>query len=32
MSVIVEDEKGNIVLYCKGADNVITERMDKEAK
>ncbi len=27
MSVIVEDERGNIKLYCKGADNVIFERL-----
>ena len=29
MSVIVEDEKGRILLYCKGADSIILERMDK---
>lgn len=27
MSVIVEDERGNIKLYCKGADTVIFERL-----
>ena len=30
MSVIVEDEKGNIILYCKGADSIILERMDPD--
>jgi magnesium-transporting ATPase (P-type) len=28
MSVIVEDAKGNIILYCKGADSIILDRMD----
>lgn len=27
MSVIVQDERGNIKLYCKGADSVIFERL-----
>lgn len=31
MSVIVKDPKGNIILMCKGADSVITERLSKES-
>lgn len=31
MSVIVEDEQGNIILMCKGADSVITDRLSKES-
>jgi len=27
MSVIVEDNEGNIILYCKGADSIIEARM-----
>jgi len=30
MSVIVEDEKGQIVLYCKGADSILLELMNKD--
>lgn len=30
MSVIVEDEKGQILLYCKGADSILLELMDKD--
>ena len=29
MSVIVEDEKGKILLYCKGADSILLELMDR---
>ena len=29
MSVIVEDEKGRILLYCKGADSILLELMNK---
>jgi len=29
MSVIVEDGQGRIVLYCKGADSILLELMDK---
>lgn len=29
-SVIVEDDKGNIQLLCKGADSIIYERLDKK--
>lgn len=32
MSVIVENHHGEIVLYCKGADSVIQERMCPESK
>ncbi|KAJ6245375.1 putative phospholipid-transporting atpase [Anaeramoeba flamelloides] len=28
MSIIVRDPEGNIILYCKGADNVIYERLN----
>jgi magnesium-transporting ATPase (P-type) len=27
-SSILEDKSGNIILYCKGADNVVLERLD----
>ena len=27
MSVIIEKENGSIILYCKGADNVLFDRM-----
>jgi len=30
MSVIVEDEKGQILLYCKGADSILLELMNKD--
>ena len=32
MSVIAESAEGEIILYCKGADNVIIDRMDQKAK
>jgi phospholipid-translocating ATPase len=31
MSVIVEDKDRNIILMCKGADSVITDRLSKES-
>jgi len=31
MSVILETESGQIVLYCKGADSIIMDRMGKES-
>ena len=31
MSVIVEDKDKNIILMCKGADSVITDRLSKES-
>lgn len=31
MSVIVEDKDGRIILMCKGADSVITDRLSKES-
>lgn len=31
MSIIFEDKSGDIVLFCKGADNIIIDRMDKDA-
>ena len=31
MSVIVEDKNKNIILMCKGADSVITERLSKQS-
>ena len=27
MSVVVQDDKGKIIVFCKGADNVIYERL-----
>jgi P-type E1-E2 ATPase len=30
MSVIVQDSKGQILLYCKGADSIIMKRMDPD--
>ena len=30
MSVIVEDQKGQILLYCKGADSILLDLMKKE--
>ncbi|KAK7309974.1 hypothetical protein RJT34_07141 [Clitoria ternatea] len=32
MSVIVKDEKGRILLLCKGADNVMFERLAKDGR
>jgi magnesium-transporting ATPase (P-type) len=32
MSCIFRDPKGKIVLMCKGADTVITERLTRESK
>ena len=32
MSVIVREPDGNILLMCKGADTVITERLTQESK
>lgn len=29
MSVIVEDQKGQILLYCKGADSILLDLMQK---
>jgi len=29
MSVIVEDGQGRIILYCKGADSILLDLMDK---
>lgn len=31
MSVIVRNPEGELILYCKGADNVIYDRLDKSA-
>ena len=31
MSVIVEDDKGNYILFCKGADSIIEKRLNLEA-
>jgi phospholipid-transporting ATPase len=30
MSVILETEKGELLLYCKGADSILLERMKKD--
>ena len=30
MSVIVEDQKGQILLYCKGADSILLDLMTRE--
>ncbi|KAG4948017.1 hypothetical protein JHK82_041192 [Glycine max] len=32
MSVIVRDEEGNIILFCKGADSIIFDRLSKNGK
>eukprot|EP00250_Pteridium_aquilinum_P014699 c22146_g2_i1 orf=517-4191(-) len=32
MSVVVKDEEDNILLFCKGADSVIFERLGKDGK
>lgn len=32
MSVIVTDDKGNVYLFCKGADSIIYERLTAESK
>ncbi|KAK7261683.1 hypothetical protein RIF29_28000 [Crotalaria pallida] len=32
MSVIVHDEEGSIILFCKGADSIIFDRMSKNGK
>jgi magnesium-transporting ATPase (P-type) len=32
MSVIVQDEAGNITLYCKGADSIMIPRYHEEKK
>lgn len=32
MSVVVQTPQGNIVVYCKGADNVIYKRLDNSSK
>lgn len=29
-SVLLEDEKGNVMLYCKGADSIILDRMNRK--
>ncbi|KAL9323014.1 hypothetical protein ACSQ67_011067 [Phaseolus vulgaris] len=32
MSVIARDEEGNIILFCKGADSIIFDRLSKNGK
>ncbi|XP_020223430.1 probable phospholipid-transporting ATPase 7 [Cajanus cajan] len=32
MSVIVRDEDGSIILFCKGADSIIFDRLSKNGK
>ncbi|KAL1298325.1 hypothetical protein HN51_042696 [Arachis hypogaea] len=32
MSVIVRDEEGNIILFCKGADSIIFDRLSENGK
>ncbi len=31
MSVILENDKGQIILYCKGADSIIMDRICKQS-
>lgn len=31
MSVVLENDKGQIILYCKGADSIIMDRMCKNS-